>query len=175
MTRITFTLGFPDSLQFLGQLSRSADILRKWREASPLAVLDLHGIVARDWHAITGPHLGGVRALNLSHGARSGLEAVAASASLPQLEELLLNPDRSNFHWAEEHYQAFAASSLPERLQRLTVVLAGEIEGRVLADARLQNITSLTVLAASNATGIAGTDSAMRGGMCSLRLRIWRV
>lgn len=150
LTRITFSAGFPDSLRFLGQLSRSADILRRWRDVSPLAVLDLHGIVARDWQAIDGPHLDGVRRLSLNHGARTGLEAVANSAHLPQLEELHLNPDRSNLHWAEEHYRAFAASALPERLRRLTVVLGGLGEAEALMNAPLQNVTALTVQGAPN-------------------------
>jgi uncharacterized protein (TIGR02996 family) len=152
LTRITFAGGFPDSLRFLGQLSRSANILRAWRAASPLAALDLHGIVARDWHAIDGPHLAGLRVLSLSHGASTGLDAVAASPHLPQLEEMHLNPDRSNFHWAEEHYRAFAASSLPKRLRRLSVVIAGPADVQALVRAPLRNVTALTVQAAQNVT-----------------------
>lgn len=154
LTRITFAGGFPDSLRFLGQLSRSADILRRWRDASPLAVLDLHGIVSRDWRAIDGPHLNGVRMLSLSHSVRTGLEAVATSPHLTQLEELHLNPDRSNFHWAEEQYQAFAVSQLPERLRRLTVVVAGQAEAQALACAPLRNVAALTVQAAPNVTDV---------------------
>lgn len=150
LTRITFTGGFPDSLRFLGQLSRSADILRKWRDASPLAVLDLHGIVSRDWQAIDGSHLRGVRSLSLSHGARTGLEAVANSRHLPQLEEVLLNPDRSNFHWPEEFYRAFTASTLPERIRRLTVGLSTPVEAEALANAPLRHVTALTVEAAQS-------------------------
>jgi uncharacterized protein (TIGR02996 family) len=150
LTRITFAGGFPNSLQFQGQLSHSGDILRRWRDASPLTMLDLHGIVSRDWQAIDGPHLRGLRTLSLNNGARGGLEAVAASTYLGQLEELHLNPDRSNVQWAEDQYRAFARSPLPERLRRLTVAVAAPAEAQALARASLQNVTSLTVQSSPN-------------------------
>jgi uncharacterized protein (TIGR02996 family) len=157
LTQITFSGGFPDSLRFLGQLSRSADILRRWCDASPLGVLDLNGIVGRDWHAIDGPHLRGVRALRLSHGVRSGLEAVASSPHLAQLEELTLEPNRSNFQWPEELYRAFGLSPLVGRVRRLTVVISGPNESRVLTRVPLHNVTALTVHAAK--IGLTGDDT----------------
>ena len=145
--RIQFRGGFPESLSFLGQPGLAAEFLRKWADVSPLAELDLHGIVASDSRAIDGPHLSGLRALSLGQSNSIGLSAITASPHLPKLEALHLIPDRSNLQWAAEQYRAFASSSLAGRITRLSVELADVTEALALHGAPLRNLTALAVRA----------------------------
>src|SRR5262249_10577184 len=132
--------------------------LRRWPEVSPLVELHLPGIVARDWRTIDGPHLNGVRGLSLTGGASSALEAVAASPHLGQLEELHLTPDRSNIHWPEDQYRAFAASPLAERVKRLHAEVGSPAQvltlygGLAQSGAPLGNLTALDLHAPFSVT-----------------------
>ncbi|MCI0699710.1 MAG: TIGR02996 domain-containing protein [Planctomycetia bacterium] len=149
---VEFAGGFPESLSFLGQLAHSAEFIHRWSEASPLAALDLHGIVARDWRNIDGPHLCGLRRLNLSGGARTGVEAVARSNHLDQLEELWLDSDRSNIHWPEELYRTFADSGLAQRVKRLHLEIARYPEAQALGSTSLEHLTALEITTPSTVT-----------------------
>lgn len=142
---IEFRGGFPEALSFLGTPGFAAEFLRKWADVSPLAALDLHGIVGRDWRAIDGPHLAGLHTLSLGQSNSAGLEAVAASPHLVQLKELHLIPDRSNILWAGEQYRAFAGSPLAGRITRLNVVFADVTESLALHSAPLGKITALGI------------------------------
>ncbi|MBN9122880.1 MAG: hypothetical protein J0I06_27705 [Planctomycetes bacterium] len=142
---VRFSGGFPEALSFFGQTGFAARFLRKWADTSPLAALDLHGIVARDWRAIDGPHLSGLRALGLGQSAGPGLTAVASSAHLSRLEALHLVPDRSNVRWATEQYRAFADSPLAGRVTRLSIVLADVGEALAFHGAPLDNLTALEI------------------------------
>ena len=144
---VQFRGGFPESLSFDGTPGLAAEFLRKWADVSPLAALDLHGIVARDWRAIDGPHLNGVRTISLGQSNSLGLPAVAASPHLSQLEALHLIPDRSNLHWPAEQYRAFAGSPLAGRITRLSVVLRDVTEALAFHGAPLSNLTALAIRA----------------------------
>src|SRR5262245_11171653 len=78
LQRVGFSGGFPESLIFLGQPRFAAAYLRRWATASPLAELDLRGIVARDWRKIDGLHLCGLLRIRLFHVAKFGLETIAS-------------------------------------------------------------------------------------------------
>src|SRR5262249_10876745 len=143
--RVRFGGGFPESLSFLGTAGVAAEFLRKWADASPLATLDLHGIVPRDWRAIDGPHLSGLRTLRLGQSNSAGLSAVTASPPLRHREAPHLPPARYNIRWPAEHCRAFADSPLAARVTRLGLVLADVTESLALHGAPLGNLTALEV------------------------------
>jgi uncharacterized protein (TIGR02996 family) len=145
LSAVRFAGGFPESLAFLGQLTSSAEFLRRWSEVSPLARLELSGVVVRDWRAIDGPHLNGLRALELKFGVSTLLDAIGRSPHLLQLEDLRLVPDRSNGTWGEKQYRALAASLLAERVKRLNVEIAVPTETRALAEVPFRNLAGLDV------------------------------
>jgi uncharacterized protein (TIGR02996 family) len=145
LSAVRFAGGFPESLAFLGQLTGAAEVLRRWPGVSPLARLELCGVVARDWRAIDGPHLNGLRALELKFGAATLLDALGRSPHLSQLEELRLVPDRSNSTWGEQQYRALAAALLAERVKRLKVEIAVPAETRALAGIAFRNLTGLEI------------------------------
>jgi uncharacterized protein (TIGR02996 family) len=142
---IRFAGGFPEAVSFLGQLGKSADYIRRWSETAPLARLELYGSLGRDWRVIDGPHLNGLRALELKYGARTVPETVGRSAHLTQLEELRLIPDRSNTGCGEQQYRALALSPLAARINRLISEIGTPAEARELIGAPFRNITALDV------------------------------
>jgi uncharacterized protein (TIGR02996 family) len=145
--RVQFRGGFPEALSFIGSPGFAAHFLGRWSDASPLAELDLHGILARDWHMIDGPHLAGLRTLRLGQSAGAGMRAIGNSAHLSRLEALHLDPDRSNSQWPPEQYRAFGDSSLGERLSRLSLVLTDVTEVLALHGAPLGHLTALEIRA----------------------------
>jgi uncharacterized protein (TIGR02996 family) len=145
--RVEFDGGFPEVLTFTGRPGFAADFLRRWADVSPLAALDLRGVIGRDWRAIDGPHLSGLRALRLSHNSGAGFEAITGSPHLSRLEALRLDPDRSNAQWPAQQYRMFASSPLAGRVTRLSITLADATESLALHGAPLSKLTALEVRA----------------------------
>src|SRR5262245_20951959 len=101
---VAFERGFPQWVTLIGKVSNVATVLRRWTRAAPLTSLNLRGMVARDWKAIDGEHLRGVRDLGLGDAAATAIREVGESTHLPRVEELSLRPDRSNIAWPPEQY-----------------------------------------------------------------------
>jgi uncharacterized protein (TIGR02996 family) len=167
---VLFRGGFPEELSFLGEPGFGAEFLRRWADAAPLAALHLHGIVGRDWQAIDGPHLNGLRTLTLAQGANGVLSVVAASGHLARLETLNLVPDRANFLWPPEQYREFAASPLAARVTRLSAVLGNVTEALALRPALRENLTALEVRAPRALYVTEGSDGAIRATASLLAL-----
>ena len=147
LRRIRFAGGFPDTLTFLGQLTPVAELLHRWPEAAPLARLELNGVVGRDWRAIDGPHMSGLRALELKFASSTVVDPVTRSRHLTQLEELRIAPDRANLAWGEQAYRALALSPLVARVRRLSVEVGTPAEVWELWGAPFQNLAVLDVRA----------------------------
>lgn len=145
LREVAFDRGFPQSVSFLGQLAEVRVVIRRWADVSPLEGLDLRGTVARDWRAIDGEHLRGVRVLKLEQAAAPTVTAAGASKHLPRIEELHLKPDRSNVLRPVEQYRAFARSPLAERVRRLRVVIGGGTEAAALDGPHLATLRGLHI------------------------------
>jgi uncharacterized protein (TIGR02996 family) len=86
-TRTGFRRGFPDTLTLdLESISSAYRALLRWATVSPLRSLGVYAPSADLWPE--GPHLAGVRSLNLYDCDRTVLDAVFESPNLGQLEAL---------------------------------------------------------------------------------------
>jgi uncharacterized protein (TIGR02996 family) len=173
---VAFERGFSQRLDLTGELTESANVVRRWTRATPLTALHLSGIVALDWKMIDGEHLHGVRELSLLGTNTAAVRAVAASPHLPRLEELSLRPDRSNAAWAVELYRTYAASPLAGRVKQLQVVIRSTEEVEALHGPHLANLARLhiigppTVVDPWPATGAALARSKVLSGLRELSL-----
>jgi uncharacterized protein (TIGR02996 family) len=145
LTTIQFAGGFPEALTLSGSFGATVEILRRWSGAAPLARLELRNTAARDWPAIDGPHLNGLRSLELGYCVDALLDAVGRSPHLSRIEELRLALERSNSVAGLQPHQALAATPLVGRVKRLSVELAVPAEPRALAAGSYENLTALDV------------------------------